>query len=409
MVLGIDGADWSSAATGGRKYLEQGLRQSAIEDGRQPPNRPGGGYGFKTFNSGFDRNVRTRICGARGTLIVGFNFKINGYSGFAGSVNAMPILRFESIASSTSDGSNTRTQLMVGWDDVGRLCFSTGGGGVRFSGSAIQIGRTDGFNVPLNTYLYLELKVLFGTGGRIQLWSEDVLVYDQNLNVSQAGHVENPDRISWMFENLGTTGYTYDDNYVADILGGVNNDRLGPVRVTTVFPLVDGAAEQWSRNVGSANFQCVDDPGGGAGPDDATTELSASVGKVDLYNVGMPACYGKILAVSANLCAHGVGGLSTVDLVAQASRDPASRYDLGSGLSIPAAYIPATVPIAPSVVQAIANTSPLNNGVWRDGDIRNGLWGMRSGGDVKATQFFVEKLVSLRPQHYDCGGGSYIY
>lgn len=71
----------------------------------------------------------------------------------------------------------------------------------------------------------------------------------------------------------------YDDLYVCDSLGGVNNDFLGDCRVQCLFPESAGATSGWTPLSGQ-NYTNVDD----VTPDDDTTYVSTGVaGTIDTY------------------------------------------------------------------------------------------------------------------------------
>lgn len=406
-VLGIDGFDYCNYTQAGRKYYESGGRQSLIVDGRQPFSAGrGGGYAFDCFNTAFGLNYRSRTYGQFKTWIVGADVMIQSGTD---TEPGLFFYRFES-GDSNPDGTNDLTQLTVAYGTDRRLQFWSGAGnGSRVPGLATLIASTS-YALPVNQFVYLELKITFGMGGSIEAWADDTKILTATgLAIGHTGFVQDPDRLTFAFQNFGTHGITIDNHYVADTSGPVNNDRLGPCRVTAIFPAADFVSTQWSRNHGAGNWACMDDPGGLAGEDDDATELTGSDGDLDLYATTKIACYGKILAVALNACAHGIAGSGSIDLVYQPGRSAGDRVTVAAGLPLPPAYTSSDLIVSPSIVQGVLNSSPINGGIWRDFDIENGYWGIRSGGATKATQFFLEKIVSLRPQHYDCGRGSYAY
>jgi hypothetical protein len=79
----------------------------------------------------------------------------------------------------------------------------------------------------------------------------------------------------------GVTTFDYDDLYVCDGQGSINNDFLGDVMVSVLYPDGAGNLTQWTPSTG-ANWQNADD----AAPDDDTTYNStAGAGNIDLYTL----------------------------------------------------------------------------------------------------------------------------
>lgn len=80
-----------------------------------------------------------------------------------------------------------------------------------------------------------------------------------------------------------TTGNTtdFDEVYICDGTGSVNNDFLGDVKTVTGRPTGAGATTAWTPSAG-ANWECVDDA---APDDDATYTESTTVGQVDTFAV----------------------------------------------------------------------------------------------------------------------------
>jgi hypothetical protein len=408
MIRGTDGFDNCADANVAWKYahITPPTFNGGILAGRQPYGTPGGGNSYSVYNTGFSADVKTRVYGGLHTWIVGAAIHIADYANTSDQAKCWYFWRWES-GPSNGDGTNPFTQLAVGYDDHGRLCFVAGGSGTRFLGANGVVIAASTYTLPINTWVYIEMKITFGVSGHIQVWADDALVFDVHpLGIIGRPTPTDPDRLSLYWENLGVIGdlFQEDDHYVADTFGTVNNDHLGPVRISLVFPNLDGIAEAWVRNTGATNHFCLDDaPAPGPGPDGAITELTGATSALDLYAVPTPACFGKILAVALDVVAHGTLGADTIDLVCRPLRQTALQFDVGSAVAIPAAYGDL------SVVQAISELFPPDNSVWRDGDIGSALWGMRAGFNNKATQLFVEKVTSLRPATFDCGSGSYSY
>lgn len=87
----------------------------------------------------------------------------------------------------------------------------------------------------------------------------------------------------WTHET-GQTGPTMDvdDLYVLDGSGAVNNDFLGDVTITPIYPSGAGASTGWTPSAGD-NYACVDE----ATPNDDTDyNATATIGAKDTYAMG---------------------------------------------------------------------------------------------------------------------------
>ncbi len=139
--------------------------------------------------------------------------------------------------------------------------------------------------VTSEVYAYLEIKVVFGASGSVVVHKDGVAV------ITVASHntipTGNTSANSVIFGNTDVvtgpaqTAFTIDDFYIANGLGSVNNDFLGDVMVTTLFPTGAGDLTQWTPNSGS-NWQNVDDP---LAPD-SSFNWGTAAGQVDLYAMG---------------------------------------------------------------------------------------------------------------------------
>src|SRR5262249_28298610 len=79
-------------------------------------------------------------------------------------------------------------------------------------------------------------------------------------------------------QQVATTA-DYDDVYICDGAGSVNNNFLSDVRVEAIFPNAAGSSAQWTPSAGS-NYQCVDENP----PNDDTDYVSHStLNDLDLY------------------------------------------------------------------------------------------------------------------------------
>ncbi len=134
-------------------------------------------------------------------------------------------------------------------------------------------------------YQYLEIKVVFSASGSVTVHRDGVAI------ITVASHntipTGNSSANSVTFGNTAVvtgpaeTAFDIDDLHICNGLGSVNNDFLGDVMVTTLFPTGAGDLTQWTPFTGS-NWQNVDDP---LAPD-VPYNWGTAAGQVDLYTPG---------------------------------------------------------------------------------------------------------------------------
>lgn len=294
----------------------------------------------------------------------------------------------------------------------GYLEFWTGGSGI-YGDLGSQIAKsTAQLQVP-DDWHSLDI-VLDIPGKRLELWIDDVLDTVET-NVAWGWGALNPDRFNLcLLQQVGNLGYALDAFGIGDGQGQVNNTRLGPVQ-GDFLPMTDDAVAQWGRIYSysppaTANFQAIADRNSSNGwPDgDPSYLYSPQSGAMDQYKIGLPRCFGRVLAVALNCCLKAAVFPSPVDLICRPNPTNVAVTNVGS---VAPAALGAFAGLY-TIEQAITETSLNNPGaLWTDGEIGGAYWGIRSStGQPIVTAFFLEKLVSLRSQSYDCGGiSSYAY
>jgi hypothetical protein len=135
------------------------------------------------------------------------------------------------------------------------------------------------------------------------------------------------------FEGEGTTDNTIDDVYVLDDAGSDNTDFLGDVRVETVFPDADGAANDFTRvGGGSNNYEAVDD---GLTPDDDTTyNHSSTAADEELYGfAALTGSVGTVFGVCVKMLARKEdAGHRLVRTIARSGTTQSESGDQGLGI-----------------------------------------------------------------------------
>jgi len=339
---------------------------------------PGTGSGnalFIWFNS-FGANYLTRIFDPQTMWTVGLNASL-----YYNTIGPGPAVQELFLELGDSTGA------MVG------LQFEADGSiSIRDLIHGLQVARTSSTFAVGVWNPYLELKCSgFGSGSvTCQLYSNDTLACSGTLATSRL-----PDRVS-LVQNI--IGVMFDNVVILDGQGAAPwNDRLGPVRLTTITPAANGTGS-WPVTGGVAAYSAVWDQLGrfpdAQTPDGDTTYLApVALGAQQTFQLGSAACYGLILGISANMCFRGTSGSATVDALLI---EGAGVYDLGSLSWTGAAY---------RTLQVFTGLSPASGSYFNDAEIAGNLWGFKTNTspDLRVTQFYLEKIVSLRNVPYQCG------
>lgn len=178
-----------------------------------------------------------KVLDAQATWIVGFAFSFSG-----AHVSNKFLVRFV-------DGTTEHVDLRM---TTSNLLFVTR------NGTTLGTGTTA---LSSSVFYYLELKVTISdTVGVVNLKingnTELNLTSQDTRNAGNAS----ADTIFIAKAGVDNNGATsnWDDFYVCDSTGSVNNDFLGDVRVQAILPSGAGNTTQWTPSAGS-NFQNVDD------------------------------------------------------------------------------------------------------------------------------------------------------
>ena len=172
----------------------------------------------------------------------------------------------------------------------------------------------------LNSWYYVEMRVkIHGTSGGAEVRVDGAPVIEIGsyadtptaLNtMSSVNAYVNRFYIGGMSDSTGYGMWcAWDDVYLCDTSGSVNNDFLGEVRIDTLFPESDGAYSEWVASAAETHCLLVDDPT----PDGRDYVSSGTVGATDTYrmsqhvNVALPVL-GAVATCESNV--NGSSGAS---------------------------------------------------------------------------------------------------
>jgi len=159
------------------------------------------------------------------------------------------------------------------------------------------LGTTSGKAVSLGTWYYIELKVVCNaTTGSYELRINGVNVLSaSSVNTKNGTHSYHTS--VYLANNLYSQPWYFDDYYICDGSGPANNDFLGSIKVTPIYPNGDTASKDFSRSAGVDNYALVDEnPSNG---DTDYVESSVS-GNTDLYDYQDPSVGTAIFGVQVN-------------------------------------------------------------------------------------------------------------
>lgn len=130
--------------------------------------------------------------------------------------------------------------------------------------------------ISLATWHWIEFKVYFhNTAGTYELKVDgNVVASGTNLDTLYAGSDCDGARFYGQDQDNA-----FDDIYLLDITGSINNDFLGDCKVETLYPSAEGVTNiDWTPSTGTDNSALVDDP-----VNDADDVSSSTVNDEDLY------------------------------------------------------------------------------------------------------------------------------
>ena len=241
--------------------------------------------------NGANRYV-TKSFTAAATVIVGFAFK--------------------SSAITTTTGSGSFLQFYEGGTLQVYFRFNGSGFIEALRGNGTILG-TSGNALSSDTYYYLEFKVKFDdTTGTIDIQLNGASTLALSGIDTNNGGTSTATSFLMGYANSGigaTPGYSFDDVYLANTSGSVNNDFLGPVRVVAVLPDGAGNSADFTPSAGS-NYQNVDET---SQDGDTTYNSETTPGDHDTYTFGALGVTGTVKGVQTNLMVRSDGaGAETV-------------------------------------------------------------------------------------------------
>lgn len=141
-----------------------------------------------------------------------------------------------------------------------------------------QLGTTSGASVSNGTWSYVELKITISdTLGTVDLLVNEVSFLSLTLQDTRNGGNASCDRVQFVGSSTAADDTNWDDIYILDTTGSVNNDFLGSQVVVGLLPAADTSAEDFTRSAGTDSFALVDENPANGDTDYIESSTSANV------------------------------------------------------------------------------------------------------------------------------------
>lgn len=200
--------------------------------------------------------------------------------------------------------------------------------GMSISPSTGTVLATGADTVVLNRWYYIEIRATISdTVGVFQVWIDGVLTFDFIGDTKNAGTNSTIDALELSGQSGGAASH-FDDFYMLDTAGSVNNARLGDVDVVALRPSGNGSSSQYVGSDGNSvdNYALVDDsPTPGADYVGSTT-----IGNRDLYAMEDAPAIGSTVkatrvAIYGKKAANGLASIKPLSKVGATVRAETAR------------------------------------------------------------------------------------
>lgn len=215
-------------------------------------------FGSALNFTGTSAGLTTPSLGVQNTWIVGFGFKLST------SVTGSPTVLLLS-------GSSQQCSLVATSSGAGYVWVLKRGSTTIATSATVR---------TLGTWYYVELKVTTrtSTNGSYELRVDETTdLSGSGVNLANTG----ADGSDVVMFSATTSNSSWDDIYVNDNQGTLNNDFLGDSAVRGILPNGDGASTAWTPSTGTSHFALVDDTA--TTTNDADYNSGVNNGDRDLY------------------------------------------------------------------------------------------------------------------------------
>lgn len=246
------------------------------------------------------------------------------------------------------DGSNKQLEIRV--NDSWKLVLTR-------NGTALA---TSSLSLLVNTWHYIEIKATIADSGGSAIVKVDGVEF-----INFTGDTKNTANayITNILLTCGSNGNAvqFDDLYLCDQSGSLNNDLLGDCRIITIRPNGAGAVTEWTPSSGS-NYQNVDD----AVPNDDTDyNATGTLNATDTFAFEDIVGSGTVRAAALNLVARKDDAATRK--IAGVARVGGTNY-VGSDIALASSY---------AFYQDVRETNPATGNPWTLGEINAAEFGYK--------------------------------
>jgi hypothetical protein len=149
-----------------------------------------------------------------------------------------------------------------------------------YGGINTNLGSSVAGSFQASTWQYVEAKITVSdAAGVVQVYVDGIEVL--NLTSKDTRADEANTQITYVeFGRNASSILQYDDVYILDGTGGVNDGLLGDVRVDAHYPIGSGANTDWAASAGS-DYACCDETAPNGDTDYITTSVTNAVTTFD--------------------------------------------------------------------------------------------------------------------------------
>jgi hypothetical protein len=244
------------------------------------------------------------------------------------------------------------------------LCVTTTGALALMRGTTSGTVLATSANAIIgNSWNFIEAKLTIADSGgvfEVRVNGEVWATYTGDTKYSATLATANSIRLSGF---PSTIQVWYDDLYICDATGAVNNSYLGDVRVDTIFPSGVGASAQFAPTGSSTNWENADD----ASPDEDTSyNASETAGHIDSFTFAdLTTLNATIMGVQANILARKDD--AGTRLLRAVTRVGSTNYE-GADLTMTDSYIDH---------RTIWNQNPATAAAWTEAEINAAEFGYK--------------------------------
>ncbi|KKM83515.1 hypothetical protein LCGC14_1308590 [marine sediment metagenome] len=197
----------------------------------------------------------------------------------------------------TNSWTNDNMIVIFGDEGTWQIVLETvTGGELKVLRNTTTLDTTSGLSCIANTWYYIELQAtIHNSAGSFELRVDEVNVLNGTGIDTQESGSATLNNIA--FYSDATTDRYYDDVYILDDAGAINNDFLGDMQVIGLYVDGDGTDSDFTSS-GGANYEDVDD---GYILDTTNYVESSTPTNKDMYTFEALGDYGEIAGVLLNV------------------------------------------------------------------------------------------------------------